>query len=105
MPDNMDDMMKKLQMFMGHHKQKVVKKMQPTEEEVLELMALKGFEENAKKQLGVWEAKKKLFWAKIELRTGEVTRSLHWNDKDQVIEVLECDHSDNGGAADDGFES
>lgn len=106
MPDDrMEDMFESIRRATGHHKEKVVKKIKPTEEEVLEMMSLAAFELNAKKARGVWEAKKKLFWSKVELRTEEVTRNLRWNDKDQVIEVLECDHDHESAQQGDGFES
>ena len=78
------------------HNHKVVKSIKPTEEEALEMMALRGFEEAARKSVGVHQAKKKLFWAKVELRTGEVSRPLHWNDKKNVFEVIVCDHNAEG---------
>ena len=74
---------------MGHQNFKVVKKINPTEQEVLDYMALKGFEENAKKAFGMWQSKMKVFWGNIELRTGQVMTHLRYNDKDGFIEVLQ----------------
>ncbi len=83
MMDKMKQMLEKVNTY------KVLKTVAATEEEVLEWMALQGFAEAAKKALGVHSAKKNLFWAKIELRIGEVNRQLHYNDEKQVIEIME----------------
>lgn len=101
-PEDMpEEMFERLRHMFGGHKHKVVKTIKPTEDEVLEYMALRGFGENAKKAVGVHNSKKQLFWSKVELRTSEVTRTLRWNDKDQVIEVIECDHNNESGKKDD----
>lgn len=106
MPDDkMEEMFEHIRRASGNHKEKVVKSIKPTEEEVLEWMALEGFRENAEKARGVWESKKSLFWSKVELRTGEVTRRLHYNDKKNVIEILMCDHDHDDSSPGDGFES
>lgn len=79
---------------MGGHKHRVVKSIKPTEDEIMEMIGVKAFEENAKKAAGIHKSKKNLFWSKVELRTGEVTRGLHWNDEKQMIEIVVCDYSD-----------
>jgi len=91
--DNMDDMFDHIRKVTGH-KRKVVKEITPTEEEVQEHMALHGYIENAKKSIGLLESKRKLFWAKIELRTGEVSRPMQWNEEKNTIEVTEGARAD-----------
>ncbi len=88
---NPEEFFRKLKHMVGH-KHKVVKTIKPTEEEVSQYMTLVGYQKAAEKAVGTHESMKKLFWAKVELRTGEVNRSLVWNDKKQTIEVMDCDH-------------
>lgn len=100
---NPEEFFRKLKHMVGH-KHKVVKTIKPTEDEVSQYMTLEGYAKAAEKAVGTHESMRKLFWAKVELRTGEVTRSLNWNDKKQVIEVMDCDHSEESEAqASDGF--
>jgi hypothetical protein len=83
---NPEEFMKKM-MKMSHGK--LVKTIQPTDAEANEWMQLQAFKMNAEKSMGMFESRRKLFWAQIELRTGEVTRHLHFNDKKQTIEVYD----------------
>lgn len=95
-----EEMFERMKHMMNGHKHKVVKTIEPTTEEGNEWMALQGFYEAAKKAVGQYDSRQKLFWAKVELRTGEVTRNLHWNDEKGVIEIRVCDH----GAPESGSE-
>lgn len=67
---------------------RVVKSIAATNDEILEMMALRGYSDNATKARGLWETKKQLFWSKLQLRTGMVNESLRWNDEKNTIEVL-----------------
>lgn len=91
--ENLEGMFDDLRHKLGMHTHKVIRSLEASEEEALEWMALRGFGEAAKKAVGVYESKRKLFWAKVELRTQEVTRKLQFNDEKNLIEVVECDHT------------
>lgn len=70
-------------------KVRVIKEVPATNDEILEMMALRGYADNADKARGLWETKKQLFWSKVQLRTGEVSRPLRWNDEKNKIEILD----------------
>ncbi len=103
---NPEDMFKKM-MKMSHGK--MVKTIQPTDAEANEWMQLQAFKMNAEKSMGMFESRRKLFWAQLELRTGEVTRHMHYNDKKNVVEVYDQSESAMesmmGGDEGDGFEN
>ncbi len=103
---NPDEMFKKM-MKMSHGK--MVKTIQPTDSEANEWMQLQAFKMNAEKSMGMFESRRKLFWAQLELRTGEVTRHMHYNDKKNVIEVYDQSQSAMESMMDDddkdGFEN
>ena len=103
---NPDEMFKKM-MKMSHGK--LVKTIQPTDQEANEGMQLQAFKMNAEKSMGMFESRRKLFWAQLELRTGEVTRHMHYNDKKNVIEVYDQkameDMMDDDSDPNNGFEN
>lgn len=98
---NPDDFIHKMRRMMGHSQLQVTRTVQATEEEVLEMMALEGYRMNAEKAAGLLRAKTQNFWTKIELRIGEVTSPLEWDDKEGKIKVMK--EVITSKEADDGF--
>lgn len=74
--------------MMGQTKLQVTRSVPATEQEVLDMMALEGYKLNAEKAMGLFRAKAQHFWSQVELRIGEVTSPLQWDEKEGVIKIL-----------------